>query len=86
MGDCERCEYETNCETPLSRCVKRPHPLVNLLPAAENMDWQQVVFNSGPPCFHLGENGRFCGRAERWHNEDTHKYVSLADLLKSACR
>ena len=49
--------------------------------AAKNMDWQQVVQNGGPPCFHL-EGERFCGRAARWAGHDeTHKFVSLADLI-----
>ena len=30
-----------------------------LLKAAENPDWMQVVYNQGPPCFHV-ESGRFC--------------------------
>jgi hypothetical protein len=55
-----------------------------ILKAAEGMDWMQVVLNGGPPCFHL-ENGRFCGRAERWFGHDNpamdHEYVSLAALL-----
>lgn len=53
-----------------------------LFNAAAGMDWQQVVFNGGPPCFHL-EDGRFCGRAERWagHDGNPHKFVSLRDLL-----
>jgi hypothetical protein len=57
---------------------------------AENMDWQQVVLNGGPPCFHL-EGERFCGRAQRWdgHIVTTdgplnHKFISLAALLDSA--
>ena len=49
--------------------------------AAKNMDWQQVVQNGGPPCLHL-EGERFCGRAARWAGHDeTHKFVSLADLI-----
>lgn len=52
-----------------------------LLEAAKNMDWQQVVLNGGPPCFHL-EGERFCGRAERWDGHDgCHKFVSLEELL-----
>lgn len=58
--------------------------------AARNMDWQQVVLNGGPPCFHLENTGRFCGRAERWEGHKPfrphppiHKFVSLADLLKT---
>lgn len=34
--------------------------------ASCSMDWGQVVANGGPPCFHVQENGTFCGRAERW--------------------
>jgi hypothetical protein len=61
-----------------------------LLTAAVHMDWQQVVMNGGPPCFHLereGEYVRFCGRAERWEGHrksqfsDDHEFVSLHDLL-----
>lgn len=58
-----------------------------LLKAAKNADWQQVVLNGGPPCFHL-EDGRFCLRAERWDghkavggSEPIHKFVSLETLL-----
>jgi hypothetical protein len=48
------------------------------------MDWQQVVLNGGPPCFHV-ERERFCVRAQGWagHNE-MHKFVSLADLVYKA--
>lgn len=50
--------------------------------AAKHMDWQQVVMNGGPPCFHLQEDGRFCGRAKRWAGHDYHhRFVSLADIL-----
>lgn len=58
-----------------------------ILAAAENMDWQQVVLNGGPPCFHLDEFGvRFCGRAERWAghgHKDCHEFTPLDKLLKS---
>lgn len=51
--------------------------------AAEIMDWQQVVLNGGPPCFHLEEDGRFCGRALRWHEHPVpHKFVSFSNLLR----
>jgi len=58
--------------------------------AAKNMDWEQVVCNGGPPCFHM-EGGRFCGRAERWDGHDEkyhgkdfhHDFISLETLLKS---
>lgn len=56
--------------------------------AARNMDWMQVVLNGGPPCFHLEENGRFCGRAQRWHNklseELFHGFVSLEAAILAA--
>lgn len=58
-----------------------------LLKAASNPDWMQVVYNQGPPCFHV-ENGRFCLRAERWDGHKTiggsgpiHNYISLKTLL-----
>lgn len=64
-----------------------------LLDAATNADWMQVVFNQGPPCFHLETRhgqSRFCLRAERWDGHKTiggsgpiHEYVSLADLLSN---
>lgn len=48
------------------------------------MDWIQVVLNGGPPCFHICEDGRFCGRAERWEgHEDLHKFTSLADMVRA---
>jgi hypothetical protein len=52
--------------------------------AAENMDWQQVVLNGGPPCFHLDRrDGYFCGRAKQWEGHpEIHKFVSFADLLR----
>jgi hypothetical protein len=45
--------------------------MVKLLHAADYADWQQVVLNGGPPCFHLDElgasgQGKFCMRAKRW--------------------
>lgn len=53
--------------------------------AAEGMDWQQVVLNGGPPCFHLEPNGnKFCGRAERWAGHDGkshHDFVPLHELM-----
>lgn len=59
-----------------------------LLKAAKDADWMQVVLNQGPPCFHL-EGARFCLRAERWDGHKTiggsgpiHEFVSLEDLLR----
>lgn len=58
--------------------------------AAEAMDWMQPVLNESPPCFHIGEDGRFCGRAERWdgHNKTNkfpalHAFVPFKHLLAS---
>jgi hypothetical protein len=57
------------------------------------MDWEQVRQNGGPPCFHRMEDGRLCGRAERWfgHKKDSdHEYVSLrqfaAEVLRDAAK
>lgn len=52
--------------------------------ASEHMDWQQVILNGGPPCFHICEDGRFCLRAKRWfgHKYDAeHDFVSMNELL-----
>jgi hypothetical protein len=61
-----------------------------LLCAAATMDWQQVVLNGGPPCFHLEPGSiKFCGRAERWAGHDGkshHDFVSLRDLLEEVER
>lgn len=59
--------------------------------AARNMDWMQVVLNGGPPCFHICDDGHFCGRAEAWDGHKTfsekepalHEFVSLAALLSN---
>jgi len=60
-----------------------------LFAAVKDADWTQVVFNGGPPCFHV-EDSRFCLRAERWSghrridgNVPQHKFVSLENLLDS---
>lgn len=66
----------------------KPHS-PRLLKAARDADWQQVVGNGGPPCFHLADS-RFCLRSERWDGHKTiggsgpiHEYVSLESLLRS---
>jgi len=60
-----------------------PSAASGLVEAAHRMDWQQVVLNGGPPCFHI-DGGRFCGRAQRWEGHDEmHKFISLAALLRS---
>ena len=58
--------------------------LKGYLNAAEKFDWDQVRLNGGPPCFHFGEDGTFCGRARRWHNGRTHAFESLADLVMAS--
>jgi|ERR1700722_10200519 len=61
----------------------------DIIEAAEKADWQQVVLNQGPPCFHLegGHNPQFCLRAKRWAGHDSdHKYVPLDGLLIHALR
>lgn len=61
--------------------------LEKLVEAAKNMDWEQVVLNGGPPCFFLEEEGRFCGRAQRWfgHTDKNefpeHVFINLETLL-----
>lgn len=46
-------------------------------------DWQQIYLNGGPPCFAvMGDNHRFCNRAERWEGHPSdHKFVSWIDFL-----
>ena len=57
-------------------------PCSAYLAAAKQMDWEQVVLNGGPPCFHVCNDGRFCGRAWRWEGHDEiHKFVSLPEML-----
>lgn len=46
--------------------------------AVEAMDWIQPALNESPPCFHISEDGRFCGRAERW---DGHKKLKKFPAL-----
>ncbi len=58
--------------------MSKPTPLQL---AARNMDWGQVVMNGGPPCFQLCEDGRFCGRTDKWHGADTHAFISLEALI-----
>src|SRR6266446_682536 len=56
-----------------------------IVQAAENMDWEQVVQNGGPPCFFLQYDGRFCGRAQRWEgHDDDHQFVSFKQVILSA--
>lgn len=59
----------------------------DLLRAAAAADWQQVVLNGGPPCFHR-EGQRFCLRAQRWPGHHvgggdvpSHVFVPLHTLI-----
>lgn len=69
---------------PLVEAGERGRDSSQLVKAAEQADWGQVVCNGGPPCFHVEEDGSFCLRAERWcgHNDD-HRFVSLAEMLQA---
>lgn len=51
--------------------------------AARVADWQQVVLNGGPPCFHCGDSDRwFCLRARRWDGHGiAHEFVPLEHLI-----
>jgi len=51
--------------------------------AANAADWEQVLLNGGPPCFHMEEDGRFCFRAMRWagHPADD-EFISLSRMLQ----
>ena len=76
-----------------TRAAESEKECLDLMRAAKDPDWMQVVFNQGPPCFHV-ENGRFCLRTERWDGHHIlrkgdiliHKYVSLEDLLRESMR
>ncbi len=74
--------------------TKKPRAIVtgtDLMEAAKNADWQQVVMNGGPPCFHYEKDRkRFCLRAQRWdghyswrNNPAIHKYVPLEQQLEN---
>ena len=60
-----------------------------LILAAKHADWSQVVWNGGPPCFHICEDELFCLRAKRWEGHDSsagHAFVSLAQMLTTLTR
>ena len=53
-----------------------------IIKAAENIDWQQVILNGGPPCFRVQDDGRFCLRARRWDGHPLdHEFVSLDNQI-----
>ena len=50
-----------------------------IINAMANIDWQQHLMNAGG-CFHVEDDGRLCGRADRWagHSEPGfHMFVPL---------
>lgn len=56
-----------------------------IIRAAEHFDWGQPGA-AWAPCFHLGNDGHFCGRAPFWDGHrcgSSHHYVSLADLIRN---
>lgn len=57
-----------------------------IIEAAQRMDWMQPVLNGSPPCFHIQEDGRFCGRADRWAghvgNHSFHEFVSFEEFIE----
>jgi len=72
---------------PLPTCPTCGEPLIA---AATHADWQQVVLNGGPPCFHLLTEGqpKFCLAAQRWAghaDHGHHRFVPL-DALIAAVR
>ncbi len=88
----ERYEFDFAIPKPQNKPLPGAQCSARLLEAARNADWEQVVFNGGPPCFHL-EDKRFCLRAERWDghkniggSDSIHEYVSLENLLSTRPR
>lgn len=56
---------------------------LNHLAAATQMDWGQVCQTGCPPCFHIEEGLRFCGRSQQWPGHDSdHRFTSLADMVR----
>lgn len=54
--------------------------------AIKSFDWLQPALHGGSPCFHICDDGRFCGRAERWpgHTDKdpgSHAHVSMLDFF-----
>lgn len=57
-----------------------------LLNALRHIDWIQIILNQSAPCCFI-EDGRFCGRAERWAgHEHFHKFISLNDAIDTPRR
>lgn len=83
LPDCWREHLVTECGLGEKDLPYRPaYPLpTDHAKAALHMDWGQVVCNGGPPCFQIEESGHFCGRAQRWHSDDTHRFVGLEEIL-----
>lgn len=42
----------------------------------------KLLFNRYSFCYHVCEDGKFCGHSLQWsHHDDHHEFVSLADLI-----
>lgn len=83
---CNLCrDYDAAWEVISAPAPERPENMTDLYVACADADWDQVVGNGGPPCFHL-DGARFCLRAKRWaghENATSHRYVSLLHLIDS---
>lgn len=61
----------------------------NIRAAAVTMNWARTKYIGHAPCFHLCDDGSFCGLSQSWegHHHMTyradHPFVSLEDLLRS---
>lgn len=70
----------------MTRAITDP-PLSAMRDASRFADWEQVVLNGGPPCFHMEDNGRFCLRAQRWQGHgQLHAFISLRALVDTVVR
>jgi len=83
-----RCACHRPPALPLAPTPPETEPRPNLgevLAAANNADWQQVLLNGGPPCFHFdAERGKFCLAAQRWAGHGKlHPFTGLADMIGS---
>ena len=54
------------------------------------IDWEQHRLHGGEPCFHLGDDGWFCGRAARWDGHFVlgrdHAFVPLYEAVQTFSR
>jgi hypothetical protein len=81
-----QCADELEAAIPAIKAINRQNKDLRAWIAATRADWQQVVLNGGPPCFHYeSERERFCLSAERWRGHGVfHEFVPLDSLLRAA--